>query len=162
MSRRDPRLPHDADGPMKVLVVDDHPVVRTGLSALLAAHGEFAVVGEAGNGEEAVRQAARLRPDLVLMDIQMGGWFDGLEATRRIVAMPDAPKVLVLTTYDSEADILRAMDAGVHGYLPQGVASRRAVRRSAHRRGRGDGLVATCRLPLRRAFPQPWTGPQSA
>ncbi|GII94989.1 response regulator [Sinosporangium siamense] len=102
---------------MRILLVDDHPVVRAGLAAMLSAQGEFTVIGEAADGEEAVRQAAWLTPDLVLMDIQMGGGIDGLEATRRIMALPDAPKVVVLTTYDSDADILRAMEAGVSGYL---------------------------------------------
>jgi DNA-binding NarL/FixJ family response regulator len=102
---------------LKILLVDDHPVVRAGLRALLGAHETFEVVGEAAGGDEAVRQVQLLAPDLVLMDLQMGAGMDGVEATRRIAAMPDPPRVIVLTTYDSDADILRAVEAGAAGYL---------------------------------------------
>ncbi|MEV4889247.1 response regulator transcription factor [Nonomuraea sp. NPDC055795] len=102
---------------MRILLVDDHPVVRAGLAAMLAAQKDFTVAGEAAEGEEAVRQSAYLAPDLVLMDLQMGEGIDGLEATRQIAALPGAPKVVVLTTYDSDADILRALEAGAVGYL---------------------------------------------
>ncbi|MEZ0075904.1 response regulator [Planotetraspora sp. GP83] len=104
-------------GPLRILLVDDHPIVRSGLAALLAAQGDFEVVGEAREGAEAVLLADTLRPDLVLMDIQMGSGVDGLEATRQILALPDPPKVVMLTTYDSDADILRAVEAGAAGYL---------------------------------------------
>lgn len=92
-------------------------MVRAGLSALLAAQPGFTVAGEAADGDQAVRQAAWLEPDLVLMDLQMGEGIDGLEATRRINALPTPPAVVILTTYDSDADILRAQDAGARGYL---------------------------------------------
>jgi DNA-binding NarL/FixJ family response regulator len=102
---------------MRILLVDDHPVVRAGLRALLAPHPDFEVVGDAADGDEAVRMVGRLAPDLVLMDLKIGDGIDGVEATRRIVASGAAARVIVLTTYDSDADILRAVEAGAAGYL---------------------------------------------
>ncbi|MFF7688409.1 response regulator [Streptomyces syringium] len=126
--------PTDPSGPapVRILLCDDHAVVRAGLLALLGSAPGIEVVGEAGGGEEAVALAARLRPDVVLMDLQLGPGMDGIEATRRIVADANAateaaagpggkgthgPYVLVLTTYDTDADITRAIDAGATGYL---------------------------------------------
>ncbi|MER5729134.1 response regulator transcription factor [Streptomyces sp. NPDC002138] len=100
-----------------ILLCDDHLVVRAGLLALLGSEPDIEVVGEAGNGEEAVALAAALRPDVVLMDLQLGEGIDGIEATRRITALPGPPHVLVLTTYDTDADITRAIGAGATGYL---------------------------------------------
>ncbi|MGW0364328.1 response regulator [Streptomyces sp. NPDC002990] len=100
-----------------ILLCDDHVVVRAGLLALLGSEPDIEVLGEAGSGEEAVALAARLRPDVVLMDLQLGDGIDGVEATRRITALPDPPHVLVLTTYDTDADITRAIGAGATGYL---------------------------------------------
>lgn len=102
---------------VRVLLCDDHVVVRAGLRALLGSAPGIEVVGEAGSGEEAVALAARLRPGLVLMDLQLGAGIDGVEATRRLVALPSGPYVLVLTTYDTDADITRAVEAGATGYL---------------------------------------------
>ncbi|MDJ0384032.1 response regulator transcription factor [Streptomyces sp. G-G2] len=100
-----------------ILLCDDHLVVRAGLLALLGSEPDIEVVGEAGSGEEAVALAAALRPDVVLMDLQLGDGIDGIEATRRIAALPRPPHVLVLTTYDTDADITRAIGAGATGYL---------------------------------------------
>ncbi|MGW1882200.1 response regulator [Streptomyces sp. NPDC001970] len=100
---------------VRILLCDDHAVVRAGLLALLGSEPGIEVVGEAGSGEEAVATAAKLRPDVVLMDLQLGPGIDGVEATRRI-ASPDV-HVLVLTTYDTDADITRAIEAGATGYL---------------------------------------------
>ncbi|WP_329793356.1 response regulator transcription factor [Lentzea sp. DG1S-22] len=97
---------------MRVLVVDDHPVVRFGLAGLLSR--DFEVV-QAATGEEAVTRASAV--DVVLMDLQLGKGIDGVEATRRIRALAPAPQVVVLTTYDSDADIVRAVEAGAIGYL---------------------------------------------
>ncbi|RJL32917.1 DNA-binding response regulator [Bailinhaonella thermotolerans] len=102
---------------MTVLIVDDHPVVRAGLRALLDGEPDLEVAGESATGEDAVSRAAALRPAVVLMDLQLGGGIDGVEAIGRIRALPDPPRVLVLTTYDSDADIARAVDAGAIGYL---------------------------------------------
>jgi DNA-binding NarL/FixJ family response regulator len=101
--------------PVRVLLVDDHPVVREGLRAILAAEPDLCVLGECGTGAEAVSQAATQRPDVVLMDLRLPG-MDGVEATRQIVAAGTAA-VLVLTTYDDDADIVRALAAGATGYL---------------------------------------------
>jgi len=98
-----------------VLIVDDHPVVREGVRALLAAEADLAVVGECASGEEAVTAACELAPDVVLMDVRLPG-IGGAEATARIVAATTA-KVLMLTTYDNEADVLAAVAAGAVGYL---------------------------------------------
>ena len=101
---------------VRVVVADDHPVVRSGLVALLGLEADLEVVGEADDGAQAVTLARELRPDLVLMDLRMPGT-DGAEATARIVAeLPDV-RVLVLTTYETDTDILRAVEAGATGYL---------------------------------------------
>ncbi|MFJ8696317.1 response regulator [Streptomyces roseolilacinus] len=102
-------------GTIRVLLCDDHAVVRAGLQALLGSEPGMEVVGEAGSGEEAVARAARLRPDVVLMDLQLGPGMDGVEATRRIAS--SGVRVLVLTTYDTDADVTRAVGAGATGYL---------------------------------------------
>lgn len=106
------------DAPVRILLCDDHAVVRAGLRALLASAPGIEVVGEAGSGEEAIMLTGRLRPDVVLMDLQLGSGMNGIEATRRLTAGgPSAPHVLVLTTYDTDADITRAIEAGATGYL---------------------------------------------
>ncbi|CAN5877372.1 MAG: response regulator transcription factor [Geodermatophilaceae bacterium] len=102
---------------IRVLVVDDHPVVRTGLVGMLADEPDIEVCGEGSSGVEAVRLVRALAPDVVLMDLRMPGG-DGVSATREIVALPGrAPRVVVVTTYDTDADILRAVEAGATGYL---------------------------------------------
>ncbi|MEV4733252.1 response regulator transcription factor [Saccharopolyspora sp. NPDC049426] len=99
------------------MVVDDHAVVRAGLQALLSGDEGVEFVGEARTAEEAVQRAGAYRPDVVLMDLQLGDGVDGVEATRRLLALDDPPHVLVLTTYDADTDINRAIDAGATGYL---------------------------------------------
>lgn len=105
---------------LKILLVDDHPVVRAGLRAVLTEQGGLTVLAEASDGAAALAQLARLQTlgqhvDVVLMDLQMDG-MDGVTATSRIRAQ-DGPPVLILTTYDSDADIRAALDAGAAGYL---------------------------------------------
>lgn len=101
---------------IRVLIVDDHPVVRDGLRGMLTSAQDLDVVGEAGDGDTAVLEVQRLAPDVVLMDLRMPG-SDGVGAIARLAsASPDA-RVLVLTTYDTDADIRRALDAGAAGYL---------------------------------------------
>ncbi|MEU6998150.1 response regulator transcription factor [Nonomuraea sp. NPDC046570] len=102
--------------PIRILLVDDHPVVRSGIRAMLAGQPDFELVGEAATGEEGVEAARALAPDVVLMDLQLGAGIHGSEATRRIVAL-GGPRVLVLTTFDTDADILAAIEAGATGYL---------------------------------------------
>jgi len=101
---------------VRVLISDDHPVVRAGVRGMLSGEPDFEVVGEAENGEEAVELAARHRPDVVLMDLRMPR-MDGVAATERIRARLPETRVVVLTTYDSDSDILRAVEAGATGYL---------------------------------------------
>ncbi|MFZ3569033.1 response regulator [Streptomyces sp. BH097] len=104
--------------PIRILLCDDHVVVRAGLLALLDSAADIEVVGEAGGGEEAIALVAKLRPDVVLMDLQLGAGMDGVETTRRLTSGPEpTPHVLVLTTYDTDADITRAIEAGATGYL---------------------------------------------
>ncbi|GHG26311.1 response regulator [Streptomyces zaomyceticus] len=100
-----------------LLLADDHPVVRAGLRAVLDTEPDFTVVGEAATAERAVELAAAGGVDVVLMDLQFGSGMHGSEATAAITAAPGGPKVLVLTTYDTDADILAAVEAGASGYL---------------------------------------------
>ncbi|MER6448590.1 DNA-binding response regulator [Streptomyces venezuelae] len=104
---------------IRLLLADDHPVVRAGLRAVLDTEPDFAVVAEAATAERAVELAAREPVDVVLMDLQFGPGpgMHGSEATALITARPGAPRVLVLTTYDTDADILAAVEAGASGYL---------------------------------------------
>ncbi len=99
-----------------VLVVDDHVIVRQGLHGMLATEPDLDVVGEAGSGPEAVAVVAARAPDVVLMDLRMPGG-DGVAATAAITAQYPGTRVVVLTTYDTDADILRAVEAGAAGYL---------------------------------------------
>lgn len=100
-----------------ILIADDHPVVRAGLRAILGGDPSLDVVGEAATPSEAVAQAAELTPDLVLMDLQFGTDQTGADATRQIRAFDHPPAVLVLTNYDTDGDILGAVEAGASGYL---------------------------------------------
>ncbi|MEV8634474.1 response regulator transcription factor [Streptosporangium sp. NPDC051023] len=102
---------------MRLFLVDDHPVVRAGLVALLGGENDMEVVGEAADGHAALRGIASGEPDVVLMDLQLGDGLDGVEVTRRVRLLPAPPQVLVLTTYETDADIVRAIDAGATGYL---------------------------------------------
>ncbi|MER7915470.1 MULTISPECIES: response regulator transcription factor [unclassified Streptomyces] len=106
-----------SERPVRILVCDDHAVVRAGLLALLHSAPDIEVVGEAGGGEEALALARKTAPDVVLMDLQLGAGIDGVETTRRLRAGSPAPHVLVLTTYDTDADVTRAVEAGATGYL---------------------------------------------
>lgn len=101
---------------IEVLVVDDHPIVRGGLVALLSAVGDIEVVGEAADGAQAVEAALRLRPSAILMDLRMPH-VDGVEAIQRIRAEWDTAPIIVLTTYDTDEAIVRAIEAGATGYL---------------------------------------------
>ena len=102
---------------IRLVLADDHPVVRAGLHALLDTADDVEVVGEAATPDEAVALAAALAPDLVLMDLQFGHERTGVDATRQIRSTEGAPSVLVLTNYDSDGDILGAVEAGASGYL---------------------------------------------
>jgi DNA-binding NarL/FixJ family response regulator len=121
---------------IRIVLVDDHPVVREGLRGMLAAEPDIEVVGEAASGPEAVALAQRLRPDVVLMDLRMPGG-DGVEATRRLAGTT----VVVLTTYDSDADILRAVEAGAAGYLLKDTP-RAVLADSVRAAARGETVLA--------------------
>lgn len=106
---------------LRLVLVDDHPVVRAGLRALIESSDDLQVVGEAGDAAAALAVIAETGPDVVLMDLSLGDGVGGIEATKRVNALPEPPAVLVLTTYDTESDILRALDAGAAGYLLKDV-----------------------------------------
>ena len=123
---------------ISVLVVDDHPLFRDGLAGLLATVDDVEVVGSAGEGEVAVRLSAELSPDVVLMDLNMPG-LPGLEAIRRIVRLPDAPAVLVLTMVDDDDSVAAAMQVGARGYLLKGAVQEEVL--AALRTVAGGGAV---------------------
>ena len=102
---------------ISVLLVDDHLVVRTGLRALLGTQLDLDVIAEAASGEEALAAAERCSPHVVMMDLALGAGMDGIEAIRQLRRRSPQPAILVFTTYDSDADIVRAVDAGAMGYL---------------------------------------------
>lgn len=101
---------------VRILIADDHPVVRIGLRGMLSGEPDFEVTAEASDGAEAVTLTGRHLPDVVLMDLRMPG-MDGVQATEKIKADYPGVRVVVLTTYDSDADILRAIETGATGYL---------------------------------------------
>ncbi|KNH18366.1 LuxR family transcriptional regulator [Arthrobacter sp. ZBG10] len=107
---------------IRVLLVDDHLVVRRGLRALLGTQPGIEVVGEAASGEEALALVPELQPAVVVMDLAMGAGMDGIEAVRQLRAFNPRQAILVFTTYDSDADIVRAVDAGAMGYLLKDAA----------------------------------------
>ncbi|GAA0960921.1 response regulator transcription factor [Kribbella koreensis] len=103
-------------GPIKLLIADDHPVVRDGLSGMFARDPDFEVLGEAADGAEALALAKELRPDVILMDLRMPG-MDGLTAITELAKQGSAARVLVLTTYDTDTYVVPAIEAGATGYL---------------------------------------------
>ncbi|MEU3986319.1 response regulator transcription factor [Streptomyces sp. NPDC026672] len=147
--------------PVRVLIVDDHAVVRAGLRALLEGEPGFDVVGETGDGTDAVRLAAGLRPDVVLMDLRLGDpgtvGADGTEVTRKILADVGDVRIVVLTSYGTQGNVLRALEAGAHGYvLKAGPPEElfRAVRAAANG-GMGLAPEAAAHLARRTVGPEP-------
>ncbi len=125
---------------IKVLLVDDHPVVREGLRGMLAAEDGLEVVAEAGGAAEAVAAVRAHEPDVVLMDLRMPGG-DGVEATARVLVQRPATRVVVLTTYETDSDILRAVEAGAAGYLLKD-ASRAELAGAIRAAARGETVLA--------------------
>jgi len=102
---------------IRILIVDDHPIIRTGVRSLFTAPSGVEVVGEAATGEEAVALARHLEPDVVLCDLRMGAGADGVQTTAALRALDPAPAVVILTTFDRDAEILGAIEAGASGYV---------------------------------------------
>ncbi|GLY38788.1 DNA-binding response regulator [Amycolatopsis sp. NBRC 101858] len=143
-----------------VLIADDHPIVRDGLRGMFTGRG-FEVVGEAANGAEAVAVAERLRPDVVLMDLRMPGT-DGVAAITELARLGNPARILVLTTYDTDSDVLPAIEAGATGYLLKD-APREDLFRAVEAAARGEAvlspavasrLMGRMREPVREALSQ--------
>jgi DNA-binding NarL/FixJ family response regulator len=128
------------EAPVRLLIVDDHPVVRGGLRGMFAGDDGFEVVGEAADGAEAVAAAAALRADVVLMDLRMPV-MGGVEAIRRLRASVPSARVLVLTTYDTDEDVLPAIEAGATGYLLKD-APREELVRAVRAASWGDSVLS--------------------
>jgi DNA-binding NarL/FixJ family response regulator len=145
---------------IRVLVVDDHPVVRSGLVGMLGVANGLEVVGEAADGDEALARVAADEPDVVLMDLRMPRR-DGVSATEAILARHPGVKVLVLTTYDTDTDILRAVEAGATGYLLKDTPHAELVD-GVRAAARGETVLAppvAARLMSRMRTPAPGTAP---
>jgi DNA-binding NarL/FixJ family response regulator len=125
---------------IRLLIVDDQELVRAGFSAILGAEPDMDVVGEAADGQAALAHARKLKPDVVLMDVRMPG-VDGLEATRRLLADPAPPRVLVLTTFDLDEYVYEAMKAGASGFLLKDVPRDQLVT-GVRTVARGEALLA--------------------
>jgi DNA-binding NarL/FixJ family response regulator len=123
-----------------ILIADDHPVVRSGLRGMLGGEPDLSVVGEAASGAEAVTAARALRPSLVLMDLRMPAG-DGAQATAEIVALDQGTRVVVLTTHETDTDILRAVEAGAAGYLLKD-SSRAELLGAIRAAARGETVLA--------------------
>ncbi|MEW1889996.1 response regulator transcription factor [Streptomyces sp. IBSBF 3010] len=126
--------------PLRIVLADDHTVMRAGLVALLGSEPTLDIVGEASNGREAVALVERLRPDVALLDLRMPV-LDGVGATTEIVAGPAPTRVLILTTYDTDADIERGVEAGATGYLLKD-ATREQLVDAIHAASRGETVLA--------------------
>jgi DNA-binding NarL/FixJ family response regulator len=125
--------------PIRLIIADDHPVVREGLTAILETQPDIDVLAEAADGAEAVRLAVGLKPDVMLMDLQMPN-LDGVEAIKQIKALVPETEIVVLTTYDSDEYIFRGIEAGARGYLLKG-ASKNELLGAIRAASRGEALL---------------------
>ncbi|MDP9848553.1 response regulator [Streptosporangium lutulentum] len=131
---------HTTEPPIRLLIADDHPVVRDGLSSMFASAPGFEVLGEAPDGAAAVRLAQELRPDVILMDLRMPG-MDGLTAITELTRLGVTARVLVLTTYDNDTHVLPAIEAGATGYLLKD-SPREDLLRGARAAARGESVLS--------------------
>lgn len=148
--------------PIRILIADDHPVFRYGLRALLSVEATTVVVGEATSGEEIIRLAASLQPDVILMDLNMPG-VNGIEATRRILAASPHITILVLTMFDDDDSVFAAMRAGARGYLLKGAEGEETVR-AIHVVSGGEAIFSPAiarRLMQYFGGPRPTTAPET-
>jgi DNA-binding NarL/FixJ family response regulator len=147
--------------PIRVLIVDDHPVVRDGLTGMFASAPDVQVVGQASDGADAVRVAPVLRPDVILMDLRMTG-MDGVAAITELASRGSAARVLVLTTYDTDSYVLPAIEAGATGYLLKD-APRDELLRAVRAAASGQSVLApTVAARLMSRFREPAAGPAGA
>jgi DNA-binding NarL/FixJ family response regulator len=149
-----------AAAPIRLVIADDHPVVRDGLSSMFARDPEFEVLGEAADGAEAVQLARDLRPDVILMDLRMPG-VDGLTAITELARQGIPTRVLVLTTYDTDSHVLPAIEAGATGYLLKD-APRAELLRAVRAAARGEAVLSpSVAARLMSRFRAPGAGPLS-
>ena len=137
---RDAARPASGEDLIRLLIVDDHPVVRDGLRGILESSPGFTVVGEASDGAEAVIRAEALRPDVILMDLRMPGT-DGVSAIKRLVERGTTARILVLTTYDTDSDVVPAIEAGATGYLLKD-SPRSELLRAVRAAARGEAALS--------------------
>ncbi|GII19183.1 DNA-binding response regulator [Planomonospora parontospora subsp. antibiotica] len=126
--------------PIRLLIADDHPIVRDGIRGMFAGDPDFEVLGEAGDGAQAVELARALNPDVILMDLRMPGT-DGVTAIKELARLGSAARVLVLTTYDTDRDVLPAIEAGATGYLLKDTGRDELVR-AVRTAARGEAVLS--------------------
>lgn len=124
-----------------VLIVDDHPVVRSGLRTVLDADPSLTIIGEAGTGEEALEMAGQHHPDVVLCDLRLGDGIDGIETTAALRTLSPAPAVVILTTFDRDVEIMGAVEAGAAGYILKDVAPEK-IAEAIRRAGAGELVLS--------------------
>lgn len=124
-----------------VLIVDDHPVVRSGLRTVLDADPSLTIIGEAGTGEEALEMAGQHHPDVVLCDLRLGDGMDGIETTAAFRTLSPAPAVVILTTFDRDVEIMGAVEAGAAGYILKDVAPEK-IAEAIRRAGAGELVLS--------------------
>ncbi|MEV0632101.1 response regulator transcription factor [Nonomuraea wenchangensis] len=129
-----------AERPIRLLIADDHPIVRDGIRGMFAGDPGFEVLGEAGDGAQAVELARSLDPDVILMDLRMPGT-DGVTAIKRLAELGIGARVLVLTTYDTDRDVLPAIEAGATGYLLKDTG-RDELTRAVRTAARGEAVLS--------------------